>query len=502
MIRYSLLALAVCTIIAYASRDWYKSLCALIAMLAVLERYDMPRAMFGIPGINPWNIMMAFILLFWFLNRKREGLRWDMSPGLNFLLITYLGVVLIGFARMTTDFEPVVQYFAITQQSLPTIEGKFIDRFINGVKYVTPGLLLYHGCNSKSRFNLALAAILVATFALGLQIIRVMPLTLLTDAEAMASRALRVLDRDIGFHRIDLAALMAGGTWSFIIARPHLPKSWRLAMLGAGALMLLALALTGGRMGYVTWFALALLIGAYRWKRYLLLAPVILAIVVSVVPAAKERMLEGFGRGAENPLGMSGEVDLNTITSDRTLIWPVLLEKISERPFFGYGMEGFFRSGASYQLIDEFGAAGAFPHPHNAYLELFLDNGLVLGLPVLLFFAITLRRSLSLFKDRVSTTCVVAGGMCFLYVGAQLIASFGSQSFYPRSGVMLMWCTIGLMHRVYRERERARAASNAMTAQAVSEDQQWQISIPSPRKAPGRRRGPGLAPRPVLRQRR
>ena len=33
------------------------------------------------------------------------------------------------------------------------------------------------------------------------------------------------------------------------------------------------------------------------------------------------------------------------------------------------------------------------------------------------------------------------------FVLGQLIASIGAQSFYPRAGVVIMWCTIGLAIR-------------------------------------------------------
>ena len=49
----------------YAWKDWYKSLCALIVLMAFLEHPDMPRTMFSIQGLNPWNLLLLVIIVAW-----------------------------------------------------------------------------------------------------------------------------------------------------------------------------------------------------------------------------------------------------------------------------------------------------------------------------------------------------------------------------------------------------------------------------------------------------
>jgi O-antigen ligase len=98
-----------------------------------------------------------------------------------------------------------------------------------------------------------------------------------------------------------------------------------------------------------------------------------------------------------------------------------------------------------------------FPHPHNAYLEMLLDNGWVGLLLVLPFYLVILARSLSLFARSRIPLHIIAGGVASALVLALLVASYGSQTFYPREGSVGMWCAIGLMLRVSVERARARA---------------------------------------------
>ena len=72
--------------------------------------------------------------------------------------------------------------------------------------------------------------------------------------------------------------------------------------------------------------------------------------------------------------------------------------------------------------------------------------------------------SVSLLRDSRSAVFVAAGGACLALILALLIASAGSQTFYPREGAVGMWCVIGLMLRAKVERDRAQAESIARPA--------------------------------------
>jgi O-antigen ligase len=103
------------------------------------------------------------------------------------------------------------------------------------------------------------------------------------------------------------------------------------------------------------------------------------------------------------------------------------------------------RSGLSTRLGIEYNEP--FPHPHNAYLELFLDNGFVLGLPILIFFFILLRYALQMVKVKNNPTCNTIGGVAIAYIVAFLVGAFGLQSFYPMQGTFSLWCAVGILIR-------------------------------------------------------
>lgn len=476
MIRYTLLALAITFLSLYSFRDWYRSLCGLLVLMAFIERYDMPHQMLGITGLNPWNILMMFILLAWFISSRREQLKWDFSKGVRLLLFAFLGVVLVGFVRMINNVDAVIAFRSITERTVPGLSTMIIDDLLNTMKYVIPGLLIFQGCNSRSRLMWGIGACLLTSFLLGIQIIKWMPIADLSDGDALSDRALRVLDRSIGYHRVDLAAMMASASWAFFISRIVAPnKFWAWTCTGIGCLLILSLALTGGRAGYISWAAIALLLSVLRWRKLIVVMPILLVAVVTLVPAARDRMLQGFGEEAQSDAIAFGDGSNNyaSITSDRILIWPSVMKAIGNAPLVGYGRQGYHTSGASQEILELYGEKGAgFPHPHNAYLEFLIDNGIIGSLPVFLFFYVVLRQSAAMFKDKRHTLYSAVGGISLAFVAGQLVASMGSQSFYPRAGVVIMWAVIGLALRAHvmwqRELRSETASDRAMNYPALA----------------------------------
>ena len=60
-IRITALYIFVTFLCIYAWKDWFKSLCGLILLMAVIEHPDMPKTVLGIQGLNPWNVLFAMI---------------------------------------------------------------------------------------------------------------------------------------------------------------------------------------------------------------------------------------------------------------------------------------------------------------------------------------------------------------------------------------------------------------------------------------------------------
>jgi O-antigen ligase len=312
------------------------------------------------------------------------------------------------------------------------------EYLINSIKWVVPGLLLFDGCRTRSRFTLALMAILGLYALLALQVIRWMPAEAAVSGSTLSLRAGKILLNEVGYHRVNLSMMLAGASWAMVAAQALARRrAHRLFIIAAALAVMYAQALTGGRMGYVTFAAVGLVLCLFRWQRYLLVIPLVVVLLVSILPGVWERMLQGFG---------NEEVDEYAVTSGRNIAWPYVMAKIDEDPMVGFGRLAMTRTGLAALILAKEGEE--FPHPHNAYLEMLLDNGWVGLLLVVPFYLVILARSLSLFARSAIPLHMVAGGVASALVLALLIASFGSQTFYPREGSIGMWCAIGLMLRV------------------------------------------------------
>lgn len=475
MIRLSLLFGFCSGVALYTWRDWYKSLCGLILLMAVLEHPDMPKTILGIQGLNIWNILFACILLSWAAHRREEGLSWDMPGHISILLLLYLSVVLAGFFRMMLD----ARFLAANPPAASVSEY-----LVNTVKWVVPGLLLFDGCRSRSRFLWALFSILGLYLLLGLQVIRWMPLSELVSGQGLGVRGLKLLKNEIGYHRVNLSMMLAGASWAFFAALPLMSGFKKTMAVAAGFLVILAQAATGGRMGYATWIVVGLSLCLVRWRKYLLFVPVVVLMVALFIPAVANRAMEGISTHAS-----SGEGDYGSdqVTAGRIFVWPLVIEKIKEAPIFGYGRLAMIRTGLTMYTEKVFG--DPFSHPHNAYLEVLLDNGLTGMIIILPFYVVILWHGLSLFRDSRNAVFVSIGGVTCSLILALLAASMGSGSFYPREGSVGMWCAIGLLLRTLVERRRIDANSET-PLENITDEMLWKSST-STSSIPAWYAGPG-----------
>jgi len=435
-IRVTALYIFVAFLCIYAWKDWFKSLCGLILLMAIIEHEDIPKTMFGIQGFNTWNILFVVIFLAWVVNRRREGLTWDMPRHINVLLLMYLGVIMVGFLRAVFD-RSNIQYYPL--------KNLISEELINTIKWTLPGLLLFDGCRTRRRVIMALVCILGTYLIVAVQVARFMPPGAAFGDGELLNRSRIRLGRYIGYSACDISAMLAGAFWGVLATLPLIRrKKYQWIGLMLASLVVYGQALTGGRAGYLAWGGTGLIFCLLRWRKYLVLVPVVVILLPVVFPAATNRMLSGFG-GTD----VSGQsvTDDYTVTSGRTLMWPYVIDKIGDSPLVGYGRLAMMRTGLYDKLLQE---DLSFPHPHNVYLEILLDNGILGSLPIFLFWGILAIYSAILFRSD-NRLCSAVGGMALALTLAQMFAGVGAQHYFPRISTLGMWAGVFLMLRVHVE---------------------------------------------------
>jgi O-antigen ligase len=453
-IRVLALYLVVAGLAAYAWKDWFKSLCGLLLLMAIIRHEDMPTSVLGIQGLNPWNLLFVAIFLSWALSRRREGLRWDMPRYLTVLLLMYLGVIVIGFLWAAFDRSHIEYY---------PLGSLLSEELINTVKWVLPGVLLFDGCRTRRRVVVALICLLVMYLLVSVQVARFMPAAAAFGNGDVLNRNRVALGRYIGYTACPISAMLAGASWGIMATLPLVRgNKRRVVVLAAAGVVAYGQALTGGRAGYLAWGAIGLLLCLLKWRRYLILAPVVVIALPIILPGPTARMLSGFG---QTDITGQRATDDYAVTSGRTDLWPYVIEKIGESPLIGYGRLAMERSGLVEHLEQVRGEGEAEKQPHNMYLEVMLDNGLVGSLPILLFWGVIVLCSGHLFQSRDALHSAV-GGLALSLTLAQLISGIGSQHFYPDSSTMNMWAAVFLALRVHVEEKR-------MQRYAVVAEPEW-----------------------------
>ena len=453
MIRLGVLWLTVFLVGAYSWKDWYRGLCGLVLLIGILEYPDVPKSIFGVTGLNFFNLLLVNIFFAWQAQRQRERLTWDMPAHMNVLLLLYLGVILVGWFRMYSD-----PGFMAATETKGTMIAEYL---INTLKWPVLALLLFDGCRSRERLLVGAAALLGAYVFLGFMVIKVMPLgSAFLDGAELQRLALRLLLSRIGYHRVTLSMMLGGAAWALIGVMPLIPdKRLRGAMPVLAIIIVYAQTLTGGRAGYLTTGAVGLVLGALRWRKVFLIGPAVALLIVLFVPAAYDRLMSGF---VSNEYNSNVSVNEYEITSGRTLIWPYVIAQIEKKPWFGWGRQAMLRTGTVsflYETLNE-----EFGHPHNAYLEALLDNGIVGTAIILALYLAILWHALRLFLEKRSRLAMGAGGVAASLVLALMVAAVGSQSFYPIEGTVEMWAAIGLMLATSVERQRALARAGLVGA--------------------------------------
>ncbi len=441
MIRTTLLMLFVAFFSVYAWKNWFVSLCAAIALMAVTEHPDFPKSIAGVPGLNPWNILILSVVIAWFSQRAESGNPRDFPRAASGMLWCFVIVVLIGVARLAMSSYPT----GITGNEMIS------ELIINTLKWLIPALLLFDACRTRERAVIGLGVILLLYFLFAVQTIRWMPLSeVASSGNDLSKRASKITQNEIGYNRVTLSMMLAGASWAALAAMPLLRKnSHRLVLFSVSCAIILGQALTGGRTGYVTWVAIGVALASLRWRKLLLILPVAVAIVFAAVPSVRERMFQGIGGKEGNFTVQTSEYEM---TSGRDIAWPIVIDEIWKSPLFGYGREAMVSTGAKAYLWDNF--KESFPHPHQAYLEQLLDNGLMGFLLVMPIYFYAWFKSIPLVLERRDPLVCAIGCAAFCLVSALLIGAFGGQTFYPRESSVGMWAAIGLMLRVSVNRQR------------------------------------------------
>jgi len=352
----------------------------LLAVLVPLSASTrMPHQLLGVTGLNPLNLTLFATLAGLFWQMAFPGVRRPLTlkqlpiPAALAMLMVLPMVLAAAHGSFSVDLIPAA-FRRIGDVSFSTKGGYLRDVLVGPLLSVLAGQLLglvlrVDGPVSQSRAYLY--APLAGVCALAV-VFLVNAFASLGSLHAMADQDARnALAAAAGIHPNEVSLMFnCALAWALFTARGA-PLRSRIALWTVAALMAVSSLLTFSRGGFIG-MLIVLIAYTLEMRRFMWIAAasVLLAVgALSLPEAVIERLTTGLAQS-----------DVNAVSGGRvTQIWPLLLPVIGDHWLLGSGMESILwsppvRSGA---LV--------VTQPHNAYLGLLLDYGVVGAVMILAF---------------------------------------------------------------------------------------------------------------------
>jgi O-antigen ligase len=435
---YVTLSLAVCIAVMF---DFRIGAVLLILLLPISSTTLFPRALMGITGLNPANVLIAATVVSCLLRGRAQGAPpFVPRPMLWLYLVPIVVGGLIG-APHATEVVPELFDEGSTALQFTGPGGYLRDLLIKPLLIPVTALVIGAAAARSQKPERFIVPIALSVWVIALVQIGFVLISGVKLGELAASSARGFFDA-IGMHANDLGRLYAVAYGLLLFAwwetkRPGLKLFLFLTMGVLG----FALLLTFSRAAFLG----ALLISALfvLWKfnaKTVSLALLGGATVAMFAPGYLiGRITVGFDSG-----GGVDEVSAGRVEG----IWLPLLPELSHSPIWGNGLGSIMWSSAL-----ETGAVFAVSHPHNAYLEALLDMGVV-GLVLLLAYYLHVWKG---FRALASNAYLspemrglfqgaTAGLICFAVTG------MAGSSLRPDSEFAYLWMAIGMMYGMLARR--------------------------------------------------
>jgi O-antigen ligase len=276
--------------------------------------------------------------------------------------------------------------------------------------------------------------------------------------------ARRLTDKLVGLFANDMAELLSFSIWGGLIVCVLFHKRWQRAAWIVLTLTCIPVFLSlKSRAGFVACAAIALVLGAVKWRRVLLLFPAAILAIVVISPSVVNRVTMGMSEYEDT--------DWDTVSAGRTTyLWPAALEQIAREPLIGNGRMTIKREPAVYDRILELG--GRVPaHPHNSYLEVLMDAGVVGLLVVLTAAGGILVASARLLRGSGDPIVWSAGACGVCAIVAELAAGVAGSSFWPGQSevpYMVVWGSVFAIAAERRAAESHRHVRHRATTRRVA----------------------------------
>ena len=431
----------------FCLRDFRAGVVLLILIMPISSSFLFPHSMFGISGLNPLNLLLATTLLSYVLNYAGQGVARTLATKPLFFL--YVVPILFGAALGVSHVHEIPGIF----KDMDWIEydgagGYFRDLVLKPILLILYAMLVAAAVLHSRNIRRFLTPMYISMWVMAMLVI-VFIAASGVHLSQLAGTYERSFLSPLGMHANDLGRLYAIAYALLLFIWDRTPRaSLKIFMVLSMGIVGAALVLTFSRGAIVALAVVHLIYLASRRKlKTLVLCAMAIPVVIWLMPGAVYSRLDmGMGQG------------VNAVSAGRVAgIWLPLLPFALQSPIWGHGLQSVLWSPAMVT-----GHMMQVTHPHSAWLQAFMDTG-VIGLVLILAFWMghVWRGFRKLARDPALDPEL--GG---LFEGAAagllgfVIANVAGSSFFPVPEQSFLWLVVGVMYGL-RLRARAAAAGKA-----------------------------------------
>lgn len=406
-----------------------------IVFLPLMNSPSLPGQVFGIRGLSPVNFITAIACLAIFAKLVNSGRTYGYITRFLSVPLAICIVVFVFSATLTYFGGDDHLYF----QGASSITFKLsqtdflLYECIRPLQIILVGFLVMVACDVTGDKRLIQRALLIAPVVLSF-----LALVYSLDSGLGNYKASRMmLGARLGMHSNGFGALSVYFLVAAIAMREH---DWPRVRYAAIAFSLLGVVLSYSRIAFIaTILLLAMLYFRLPAKEKVVVGGMAVAVILVFSAQLIARIQYGIS-------DFAGGVDVNTVSAGRvTDIWLPGLRQFLEQPIFGYGIGTLVDSPTVGRWI-----------PHNAYLEILLNSGLVgfLAIANLIFWSIRY--------------CVKNDDETGYLIVAMLILGLTGHTFYPNAGSYVIWVFYGmLVHSRYAAKQETEVQNTSITSGRV-----------------------------------
>ena len=417
-------------------RDFRVGVMLLVVIMPISSSTLFPHAMFGITGLNPLNLLIVMTLGVFLMraigNEALEG--FVPRP----LLWLYIAPIVIAAIIGMDHVREIPRIFKATESLyFDTPVGYLRDMLFKPLGLVVYAVLVGAAVAWSQRPERFVIPMLISVFVMA-----AIAVTFVLGSGVSLSQLAGTYSRHflstLGLHANDLGRLYATA-FALLLFVWDRTERWGLKALLVIAMVTvtIALLLTFSRGAFFGFAIVCVLYFALRRSaKTLALAVVLIPPALMFAPGALwSRLQMGVGEG------------MNEITAGRLdEIWIPILPEVLSSPPWGHGLGSILWSRA--MRFDEMFMVS---HPHNAYLQLYLDLGIIGTVLVIAFWLHALASFWRLTSDgrlRPEMQGFFEGAAVGLV--SFMVTGIAGSSLLPTPEQSYLWLALGVMYGIRR----------------------------------------------------